>query len=106
MIPGQANNCYIFPGVGLGIVAAEARHVTDRMFAQAARALASAAREEDLEVGRIYPELKRIREVSARIGVAVAEIAFESGLAGVKRPASISELVEAKMWLPNYECFA
>ncbi len=106
MIPGQANNCYIFPGVGLGIVAAEAKHATDRMFARAAQALASAAREEDLEVGRVFPELKRIREVSARIGVAVAEVAFESGLAGAKRPASLSELVESKMWLPNYECFS
>jgi malate dehydrogenase (oxaloacetate-decarboxylating)(NADP+) len=64
------------------------------------------AREEDLEVGRVYPELKRIREVSARIGVAVAEVAFESGLAGVNRPASMSDLVESKMWLPNYESFA
>jgi malate dehydrogenase (oxaloacetate-decarboxylating)(NADP+) len=105
MAPGQANNCYIFPGVGLGVVASQARHVTDRMFAEAARTLAATVLEVDLEVGRLFPALSRIREVSARIGAAVARIAFDEGLAGVSRPADLPALMNATMWNPRYESY-
>jgi malate dehydrogenase (oxaloacetate-decarboxylating)(NADP+) len=105
-VPGQGNNSYIFPGVGLGVVAAQARHVTDRMFAAAARTLASLVQESDLEMGRIYPALTRIREVSAHIGAAVAEVAFQDGLAGIPRPADVKEMVKAEMWEPRYRDYA
>ncbi len=104
-VSGQGNNSYIFPGVGLGVVASEARHVTDQMFAAAARTLASLVLPADLEMGRIYPSLRRIREVSAKIGAAVAEVAFTAGLARVERPADLLELVEASMWTPRYRDF-
>jgi malate dehydrogenase (oxaloacetate-decarboxylating)(NADP+) len=101
-VPGQGNNSYIFPGVGLGVVACRARLVTDRMFAAAARTLASLVLPSDLELGRIYPSLTRIREVSAHIGAAVAEVAFKDGLAGVARPADLLGMVKAAMWQPVY----
>jgi malate dehydrogenase (oxaloacetate-decarboxylating)(NADP+) len=104
-VPGQGNNAYIFPGVGLGVVAARARHVTDRMFSAAARTLASLVGEDDLAVGRIYPALTRIREVSLRIGVAVAEVAWKDGLAGVPRPADPAALVKGEMWEPRYRSY-
>jgi malate dehydrogenase (oxaloacetate-decarboxylating)(NADP+) len=104
-VSGQGNNSYIFPGVGLGVVASEARHVTDQMFAAAARTLASLVLPADLEMGRIYPSLKRIREVSAQIAVAVAEVAFKAGLAQVARPADLMGLVQAAMWTPRYREF-
>ena len=102
-VPGQGNNSYIFPGVGLGVVASEARRVTSRMFAQAARSLASQVLQSDLEMGRVYPSLKRIREVSAHIAAAVAEVAFQDGLARAERPARTLDLVTARMWEPRYE---
>ncbi|MBM3266425.1 MAG: NAD-dependent malic enzyme [Candidatus Sericytochromatia bacterium] len=105
-VPGQGNNAYIFPGVGLGVVACEARHVTDRMFARAARALAGEVLESDLAMGRIYPSLTRIRDLSATIGAAVAEVAFEDGLAGVPRPDDLLALVRSAMWEPVYEQYA
>jgi malate dehydrogenase (oxaloacetate-decarboxylating)(NADP+) len=101
-VSGQGNNCYIFPGVGLGVVASEARHVTDQMFAAAARTLASLVLPADLEMGRIYPSLTRIREVSAQIAVAVAEVAFKAGLAQVARPADLMTMVKSAMWTPRY----
>ena len=104
-VSGQGNNSYIFPGVGLGVLASEARHVTDQMFAAAARTLASLVLPADLEMGRIYPSLRRIREVSAQIGAAVAEVAFTAGLARVERPADLLKLVEASMWTPRYRDF-
>jgi len=104
-VPGQGNNSYIFPGVGLGVVASRARHVTDRMFAAAARTLASLVLESDLAMGRIYPALTRIREVSAHIGTAVAEVAFQDGLAGVPRPADVPAMVKAEMWEPKYRSY-
>jgi malate dehydrogenase (oxaloacetate-decarboxylating)(NADP+) len=104
-VPGQGNNAYVFPGVGLGVVASRARHVTDRMFSAAARTLASMVGPEDLAVGRVYPSLKRIREVSARIGAAVAEVAFQDGLARVPRPAELAGMVEAEMWKPVYRSY-
>jgi malate dehydrogenase (oxaloacetate-decarboxylating)(NADP+) len=101
-VPGQGNNSYIFPGVGLGVVACQARLVTDRMFSAAARTLASLVLPSDLELGRIYPALTRIREVSAHIGAAVAEVAFQDGLAGMPRPADVLGLVRGAMWEPVY----
>jgi malate dehydrogenase (oxaloacetate-decarboxylating)(NADP+) len=101
-VPGQGNNAYIFPGVGLGAVACETRRVTDRMFSEAARTLAEQVLESDLEMGRIYPSLTRIREVSAHIGAAVAQVAFRDKLARVPRPASVLDLVKSKMWQPRY----
>ena len=80
-VPGQGNNSYIFPGVGLGVVASEATRVTDEMFMAAAKTLASLVTEDDLAKGRVYPSLKRIREVSAHIATAIAEIAFDHDLA-------------------------
>jgi malate dehydrogenase (oxaloacetate-decarboxylating)(NADP+) len=104
-VPGQGNNSYIFPGVGLGVYASEARRVTDRMFARAAKALAEQVLPGDLDMGRIYPSLKRIREVSARIGAAVAEVAFRDGLAAVDEPPDLLEFVKSKMWEPRYESY-
>jgi malate dehydrogenase (oxaloacetate-decarboxylating)(NADP+) len=72
------------------------------MFAAAARTLASLVLPSDLELGRIYPSLTRIREVSAHIGAAVAEVAFQDGLAGVARPADVLGMVKAAMWQPVY----
>ncbi len=103
--PGQGNNAYIFPGVGLGVIASHARRVTDRMFARAARALAAETSAADLELGRIYPSLSRIREVSAAIAAAVAEVAFDDGLADIPRPGDLRQLVRANMWAPVYPTY-
>ncbi|HET8732315.1 MAG TPA: malic enzyme-like NAD(P)-binding protein, partial [Anaeromyxobacteraceae bacterium] len=105
-VPGQGNNAYIFPGVGLGVVACGARLVTDRMFAAAARTLAAQVTEDDLALGRIYPSLQRIREVSAHIGAAVAEVAYRDGLATAPRPADLLGMVRAAMWTPEYPTYA
>ncbi len=101
-VPGQGNNAYVFPGIGLGVVASQAKHVTDRMFSQAARALAEQVLESDLEMGRIYPALSRIREVSAHIAVAVAEEVFNEGLAGIEKPADMLAHIQACQWQPEY----
>ena len=101
-VPGQGNNSYIFPGVGLGVVAVKARHVTDEMFMAAARTLASLVTEADLAQGRIYPSLLRIREVSAAIGTAVAEVAFAQNLAQIEMPDDLPSFIEAQMYQPVY----
>ncbi len=100
--PGQGNNAYVFPGVGLGVVVSGARHVTDQMFAAAAQTLASQVTPEDLAAGRIYPTIDRIRSVSAAIATAVADLAFDRGLATVARPIDSAAYVESLMFEPHY----
>jgi len=104
-VPGQGNNAYIFPGVGLGAVACGTRLVTDEMFFAAARALAQQVEEEDLERGLIYPPLTEIREVSAAIAAAVAEVAYRRGLATQPKPADLLEYIEAQMYVPRYKSY-
>jgi malate dehydrogenase (oxaloacetate-decarboxylating)(NADP+) len=101
-VPGQGNNAYIFPGVGLGVIASEAARVTDEMFFAAAKTLADLVTEDDLAEGRIYPGLPRIREVSAAIATAVAEVAFRRGLTTMSRPADPAAHVKAQMYEPIY----
>lgn len=101
-VPGQGNNAYIFPGVGLGVLVSEASRVTDEMFAAAARTLADMVTEDDLAMGRLYPSLSRIREVSHAIAVAVADIAFVRGIGRCERPADLSTAVTAAMYQPHY----
>ncbi len=101
-VPRQGNNSYIFPGVGLGVIASGAGLVTDDMFMAAAKALAALVDESDLKQGSLYPALPRIREVSAEIATAVAKVAFDAGLAPGKSPANLREYIVAQMYDPRY----
>ena len=101
-VPRQGNNSYIFPGVGLGVIASGARLVTDEMFMAAARTLARLVSEEDIEQGSLYPALPRIREVSAQIAAAVADVAYKRGLAAGQPPNDLLEYVQAQMYDARY----
>lgn len=105
-VPGQGNNIYIFPGVGLGALACEATEVTDEMFLAAAQTLAGMAQPSDLEVGRVYPPLTRIREVSLNIAAAVADIAHRTGIAQAPRPENLTEDIRSRMFEPVYPDYA
>jgi len=100
--PGQGNNVYIFPGIGLGAVACGARRISEEMFLAAADALAAQVREKDLARGAIYPPLADIRALSLAIAVAVAEVAYDQGLATIERPDDLDGTIKAGMYDPYY----
>ena len=100
--PGQGNNAYVFPGVGLGAVGCRARKVTDSMFLAAAQALADAVKPDDLAAGALYPPLRDVRVVSLAIAAKVAEAAYDEGVAQAPRPASMLDHLAAKMYWPIY----
>jgi malate dehydrogenase (oxaloacetate-decarboxylating)(NADP+) len=100
--PGQANNSYIFPGVGLGLLLSGAKRMTDEMFFAAARALAGRASEADLERGRIFPIASRMREVAAAVAAAVAATAHEQGHATKPRPPDLRAEAARSMYEPRY----
>jgi malate dehydrogenase (oxaloacetate-decarboxylating)(NADP+) len=105
-VPGQGNNAYIFPGVGLGVIVSRSRVVTDEMFLAAAHSLAHQATEADLERGRVYPPLSRIRKVSALIAHDVAKIAYDQGLTDKEEPEDIMADIHDYMYQPVYPHFA
>jgi len=104
-VPGQGNNVYIFPGIGLGALVFGARRVTDSMFLAAAKIVAALVDEADLAQGRVYPSLTRIREVSVKIAVAVGEIAYKEGLTLLPRPTDMAAYVTERMFIPKYESY-
>ncbi|MFA5168215.1 MAG: NAD-dependent malic enzyme [Candidatus Omnitrophota bacterium] len=101
--PGQSNNAYIFPGVGLGVTACRVKHVTDEMFFVAAKTLAEKVTKEDLGNGSLYPPLKDIRKVSLAIAEAVASVAYREGLAVQSMPKDLRAYLESQMYEPVYE---
>ena len=101
-VPRQGNNSYIFPGVGLGAIASGTRLVTDEMFMAAAHTLAHLVSEADIEQGSLYPALPRIREVSAHIAAAVADVAYKRGLATGQTPKDLIAYVQSQMYDPHY----
>lgn len=99
---GQGNNVFIFPGVGLGALVAEAKEVTDGMFAVAAQRLADEVKASDLASGSLFPSAGEIRRISARIAEAVVAEARNSGVGRPIPDAEIPKAVAAMIWNPAY----
>jgi len=105
--PGQGNNAYVFPGIGLGLNVSRAVTVTDEMMIIAARELADLTTEADLEMGCVYPPFNTIRQCSHRIACAVASNAYERGLAtALPMPGNLEEYVQSQMYQPAYPRYA
>ncbi|MDP4200818.1 MAG: NAD-dependent malic enzyme [Bacteroidota bacterium] len=103
--PGQANNAYVFPGIGLGVISSGSTRVTQEMFYSAARALADEVSPDDLKIGRVFPSLSKVRQLSACIATAVANVAFQTGLATVEQPADVRGWLESLMYVPDYSSY-
>ena len=101
-IPGQGNNVYIFPAVGLAVLATEATRVTQEMFICAARAVAEQVTQDQLDSGLIYPPQSHILQASLHAATSVAELIFERGLARVARPADVAAHVRSCAYTPVY----
>ncbi len=105
LVPRQANNSYVFPGIGLGAIVSGTRLVTDAMFMAAAYALAERVTAADLSHGSLYPPLSDVRAVSAHIAAAVARVAYEEGLATVPQPEDLLGYVKSQMYEPRYPSY-
>jgi malate dehydrogenase (oxaloacetate-decarboxylating)(NADP+) len=101
-IPGQGNNVYIFPAMGMAVFATEATRVTEEMFIIAAKAVAEQVSAENLAAGLIYPPQSRILEASLHVAEQVAAYIFDNGLACVSRPADIGEFIRGRVYHPAY----
>ena len=101
-IPGQANNFYIFPAVGMAIFATQASRVTDQMFIEAARAVADQVPPDLLQKGLLYPEQTDILETEIKTAARVAKLVFDSGLARVDRPQDMEQFIRQHVYTPEY----
>ncbi len=99
---GQANNVFIFPGVGLGAIVSESREVTDGMFLAAATALAEHVSPDRLALGAIYPRVGDLRAISREIAIRVAAEALRVGLSPLPPTSDVAGQVDASMWWPAY----
>ena len=102
LVPGQGNNVYIFPAMGMAIYATEAHRVTEEMFIIAARAVAEQVTQESLDTGLIYPPQAHILDASLNVATRVATYIFDQGLARVKRPADIAAHIRDAAYRPAY----
>jgi len=101
-VPGQGNNVYIFPAMGMAVFATEAKRVTEEMFIVAAQAVAEQVTEENLAMGLIYPPQSHILNASLHVAERIAGYIFDQGLARVPRPDDVGVLVRARAYLPLY----
>jgi len=101
-IPGQGNNVYIFPAMGMAVLATEAKRVTQAMFITAARAVAEQVTEADLAAGLIYPPQSHILDASLHTAAKIAEHIFDNKLAAVPRPADIEAHIRQAAYRPVY----
>ena len=102
-VPGQGNNVYIFPAMGMAIYATQAKRVTDEMFITAAKALAEQVSPSDLAVGLVYPPQSEILKTSLHIAEKVAEVIFARNLAGVSKPSNLRAFIESQAYKPEYK---
>jgi malate dehydrogenase (oxaloacetate-decarboxylating)(NADP+) len=101
-VPGQANNFYIFPAIGMAVFATQASRVTDQMFIEAAGAVADQVPSELLNQGLLYPLQSNILETEIQTAARVAKLVFDSGLARIKRPADMVAFIREHVYKPEY----
>ena len=105
-LPGQANNFYIFPAVGMAIFATQAKRVTDEMFIEAGQAVADQVPPDLLRQGLLYPLQSNILEAEIQTAARVAKLVFDSGLARVERPADMVSFIRRHVYKPEYSALA
>lgn len=102
-VPGQGNNVYIFPALGMAVYATQAKRVTDDMFLRAAQSVAEQVTQANLDMGLIYPPQSDILKSSLHVAERVSELIFERNLAGVPRPADLKAFIASKVYRPEYQ---
>jgi len=105
LVPGQCNNMYVFPALGLALTATKAKRVTDEMFVTAARAVAAQVAPSELSSGLLYPPQSGILKTEVEAAVQIAEVIFARDLAGVPKPSNIRDFIESQTYRPDYESF-
>ncbi len=98
----QCNNSYIFPGIGLGVLAAGAKKVTDEMLMESSRALATCSPLANLGKGALLPPLEEIHTVSKKIAFAVGKKAIEQGVAANVSDDALIQAIDSQFWQPVY----
>jgi malate dehydrogenase (oxaloacetate-decarboxylating)(NADP+) len=101
-VPGQGNNVYIFPAMGMAVLATQSKRVTQQMFIVAAKAVAEQVTQEDLNTGLIYPPQSQILAASLHTATKVATYVFDQGLARVARPTDIAAHIKELAYKPVY----
>lgn len=101
-LPGQANNFYIFPAIGMAVFATQASRVTDQMFIEAARAVADQVPSDLLKQGLLYPLQSNILETETQTAARIAKLVFDSGLARVKAPTDMVAFIREHVYQPEY----
>ena len=99
---GQCNNSFIFPGVGLGIIASGARRVTDAMFVAAAQVLSKFSPALHRADGSLYPPLEQVREISHQVALSIGLEAQDSGFAATTSVEALEQKIKRHMWKPHY----
>jgi malate dehydrogenase (oxaloacetate-decarboxylating)(NADP+) len=102
LLPGQANNFYIFPAIGMAIFATQAKRVTDEMFIEAGQAVADQVPADLLEQGLLYPLQSNILETEIQTAARVAKLVFDAGLARVNRPTDMVAFIREHVYKPEY----
>ena len=103
-VPGQGNNSYIFPGVGLAVVTCRIKHIPEELFYIAAKTLSELVSKEELAVGLVYPSIEKIRDVSRCIAVALAEYAYDHNLAALyPKPNDLNQFIKSNQYEANYQ---
>uniref|UniRef100_A0A3Q3E9H1 Malic enzyme n=1 Tax=Labrus bergylta TaxID=56723 RepID=A0A3Q3E9H1_9LABR len=107
LYPGQGNNAYIFPGVGLGVTACAIKNISEEIFLTAAEALAHLVTEKDLAEGRLYPPLSSIGDVSRTLAIKIIEYAYEHNMASLHpEPSDKEAYVNSLAYSTDYDEFA
>ena len=101
--PGQANNFYIFPALGLAVYATKAKKIDDKMFIAGARGCADCVSKADRRRGMLYPPQREMLNIETRIAIAIARDIFDRGLAGVDEPEDLSAMIQEHIYEPSYD---
>jgi len=100
--PGQGNNAYVFPGIGLGAIVSNAKTIPDDLFLIASRTLAKLVSDQNIQNGSLYPRLTEIRNISLNIATAVAEKVYEMGISqNEKKPENLKQIITDYMYDPK-----